>query len=137
IVSSTFIALDTIEMKLQNAYISEHVKPGQFIHINIANHTLNRPISIANIDKENQLITIIFKIIGSGTSELATYKAGTTIQELATCGNGFSVENTENETILLIGGGVGVPPLHYLGRLLAGKNNVISILGFQSKDYIF
>lgn len=137
IVSTQLIAAETIEMTLHNAYISQHAIPGQFLHISVPNHTLRRPISIANIEKEKELITIIFKVIGSGTSELATYKPGQTVNALGPCGNGFSFDNIEKETILLIGGGVGVPPLHYLGQLLSEKNNVISILGFQSAKHVF
>src|SRR5690625_6139486 len=75
ILSSKLIALDTIEMKLRNTYISQTVVPGQFIHIHVAGHMLRRPISVANADPEGTTITIVFKIIGSGTAKLADRKS--------------------------------------------------------------
>jgi|SRR5690625_1361335 len=138
ILSSKLIALDTIEMKLRNAYISQTVVPGQFIHINVAGHMLRRPISVANADPEGKTITIVFKIIGSGTAQLAEYQPGMMIDALGPSGNGFNLNQNEGSTVLLIGGGVGVPPLHYLGRTLASKNlNVVSILGFQTARSVF
>ena len=138
ILSSKLIALDTIEMKLRNTYISRTVVPGQFIHIHVAGHMLRRPISVANADPEGKTITIVFKIIGSGTAKLAEYQPGMMIDALGPSGNGFDLNQKEGSTVLLIGGGVGVPPLHYLGRTLACKNvNVISILGFQTDRAIF
>lgn len=131
------IALDTYEMKLMNQEVSEQVKAGQFLHIHIPNYTLRRPISIADVE-ENGVITIIFKAIGDGTSELVNYKQGDRLNALAPCGNGFSIADKHNETVVLVGGGVGVPPLHYLGRKLKEQNNkVITIIGFQSKEHVF
>lgn len=129
------IAKETIEMKLKNSYISKKASPGQFIHINIPNYTLRRPISIASIDDD--LITIIFKVLGDGTEKLASFNKGDRIQALGPCGNGFEQPN-KSDVVLLVGGGVGIPPLHYLGTLLSEKNiNIISVLGFQTKESVF
>ncbi|HEX6593871.1 MAG TPA: dihydroorotate dehydrogenase electron transfer subunit [Bacillota bacterium] len=136
--SVSTIARDTIEMVLENEYISNHALPGQFVHVLVPSHTLRRPISIANVDQKNNTITILFKVIGSGTEALATHQPGDTVDVLAPCGNGFNLQLNDMQTALLIGGGIGVPPLYYLGKALAEKEiNVISILGFQSADHIF
>lgn len=138
ILSSTMIALDTVEMIFKNTYMSQTAIPGQFLHISVADHMLRRPISIANIDREAETITIIFKIIGTGTAQLANYQSGMMIDALGPSGNGFRTNQDKGSTVLLIGGGVGVPPLHYLGKTLAQKNvNVISILGFQTAKAVF
>ncbi|MEC5422760.1 dihydroorotate dehydrogenase electron transfer subunit [Virgibacillus sp. C22-A2] len=138
IIKSTVIALDTIEMVLENSYISQYAVPGQFLHMNAEGHTLRRPISIADVDRASETITILFKIIGSGTKQLAAYQPGMSIDVLGPSGNGFYLEIEENPTILLIGGGIGVPPLYYLGKTLAREDvNIISVLGFQSADYVF
>lgn len=138
ILTSKIIALDTIEMKLRNAYISQTAVPGQFLHISIEGHMLRRPISIANTDQEAKTTTIIFKIIGTGTARLAQYQPGMVIDVLGPSGNGFNINQEEGSTVLLIGGGVGVPPLHYLGKELVRKNiNVISVLGFQTARAVF
>src|SRR5699024_7044278 len=131
------IALDTYEMKVKNEEVINQVKPGQFLHIQVPNFTLRRPISIADVE-EDGIITIIFKALGEGTTELSTYKQGDHLQAIAPCGNGFSIENKKDDTIVLVGGGVGVPPLHYLGKLLKRQNNkVITIIGFQTKESVF
>ncbi len=138
IVKSTEIALDTFEMVLQNEYISATAKPGQFLHISVSGHTLRRPISIANIDKENGTVTVLFKILGAGTAHLADYQAGMKLDVLGPGGNGFNLENAPGSTILLIGGGIGVPPLYSLGKTLKAEGmKIISVLGFQKQASVF
>lgn len=139
IVSTKQIAKDTIEMVLKNEYISHHANPGQFLHIAVANHTLRRPISIAAKDDEQATVTILFKVIGSGTDCLATYKVGEHVDVLGPCGNAFPVANIEKSaTVLLIGGGIGVPPIYFLGtRLKKAGVHVKSIIGFQSQENVF
>lgn len=139
IVSSTTIAKETIELVLQNEYISQHAVPGQFLHIAVSGHTLRRPLSIAAVDKANQTVTILFKIIGTGTKRLANYQVGENLDVLGPSGNGFPIDDIKQDsTILLIGGGIGVPPLYFLGtRLKEMGVNVQSIIGFQSKDFVF
>jgi|SRR5690625_85954 len=139
VISVNSIAKDTIEMVLSNEYISKHAVPGQFLHISVVGHTLRRPISIAAVDQMNQTVTILFKIIGTGTQSLATYQVGSFVDVLGPNGKGFPIDDlTTNDHILLIGGGIGVPPLYYLGTALKECGiNVQSIIGFQSKEYVF
>lgn len=138
IISVKEIAKDTIEMVLQNAYIAKNAVPGQFLHIRVEGHTLRRPISIACIDRDHLLVTILFKMVGDGTKQLAHYKKGMTIDAIGPSGNGFSWEGLSMKTALLVGGGIGVPPLYFLGRELAQQGiDVLSVLGFQSKEQIF
>lgn len=138
IVSNNVIAKDTVEMVLKNSSISENAIPGQFLHLFVNGHTLRRPISIADVDKENETVTILFKKLGSGTEELSGYQVGEILNVLGPSGNGFVIETEGIHTVLLIGGGIGVPPMYYLGKSLAKqKINVISVLGFQSKEHVF
>lgn len=139
IISSTQIAKDTIQLVLKNNYISAHATPGQFLHISVTGHTLRRPLSIANVDKKAQTVTVLFKIIGQGTAALAVYEQGQMLDVLGPSGNGFPTEDlTSNSTVLLIGGGIGVPPVHFLGKRLKEMGvHVQSILGFQSESYVF
>jgi len=130
------IAQDTVEMILKNDYISSNAVPGQFLHIAVPGHTLRRPISIADVDKKNALITILFKIVGSGTKGLAAYKPDMKLDVLGPRGRGFPI--TEESSVLLIGGGIGVPPLYYLGKTFKKQGaKVTSILGFQTEANIF
>ncbi|PAV29936.1 dihydroorotate dehydrogenase electron transfer subunit [Virgibacillus profundi] len=132
------IALDTIEMVLNNRYISRAAVPGQFLHVDIQGHTLRRPISIADVDKSEETVTILFKIMGSGTKHLSAYQTGMTFSVLGPSGNGFNIDNREAKSVLLIGGGIGVPPLYYLGKRLAEEGReIISVLGFQSAESVF
>lgn len=139
IVSLDSIAKETVKMVLENKYISETAKPGQFVHIAVSEHTLRRPISIAETNRADNTFTILFKIVGSGTERLANYKVGEYLDLLGPNGSGFPIDQIkENETILLIGGGIGVPPIHFLATELKKLNvNVHVILGFQSQDYMF
>ncbi len=132
------IALDTTEMVLVHEEVARTAIPGQFLHISVPGHTLRRPVSIADVDKKEHTITILFKQIGSGTKALASLPVGATLDVLGPNGNGFNLQEKNGDTILLIGGGIGVPPLYYLGKSLVEKGyKIISVLGFQTKDYVF
>src|SRR5690625_4070379 len=133
------IAKDTITMYIQHEYLANKTAPGQFLHILIQGHTLRRPISIADVNKEDETVTIIFKVIGEGTKRLAQYKQDDLLNVLGPNGKGFPTEDLTDETMLLIGGGVGIPPLHYLGKHLAKNSeaNIVTILGFHTKAHVF
>lgn len=133
------IAKETLEMTFQNEYIAKTALPGQFLHILVKKTMLRRPISIANVNEEESTVTIIFKIVGSGTKRLANYQVNETINILGPSGAGFPMENLCNKKVLLIGGGVGIPPLYFLGKKLAEDPSIsiLTILGFQSKEYRF
>lgn len=136
--SKKWIAKDTVELIVHSKSIASQAHPGQFLHIQAPGHTLRRPISIAHIDHEQHLITILFKVIGTGTSALAACKVGTEISMLGPLGNGFPLDQKSGSTALLIGGGIGIPPLYALGTALTQRGvHVISILGYQTKDYVF
>lgn len=138
IYSKKWIAKDTVELKIHSENIAHEAHPGQFLHIHVQGHTLRRPISIAHIDRELDLITILFKELGSGTKTLAALEAGEEVNMLGPLGNGFPLEQTKGSTALLIGGGIGVPPLYALGHALVEKGiNVISVLGYQTKEHVF
>lgn len=139
IVSSEQIAKETIEIVLENEYISQRAKPGQFVHVAVRGHTLRRPISIAATDLDKNTFTILFKTIGSGTTHLADYTVGEDVDLLGPNGTSFPIDKIkEEETLLLVGGGIGVPPIYFLATELAKlKVNVHTVLGFQSKDYLF
>lgn len=138
IVSNKSVARNTYEMVLQSDHVSETAIPGQFLHIAIPNFTLRRPLSIATVDQEDETITIVYKVVGDGTRQLATFTEGMILSVMGPNGNGFDINVSEQATVLLIGGGVGIPPLHFLGKTLSESGiTVKSILGFQSKEDIF
>ena len=115
--------------------VSEVTRPGQFINIKLDGFYLRRPISVC--DKGEDTLTIIYKVVGEGTEYMATLKEGAELDVLIGLGNGFDV-NASGDTALLLGGGVGVPPLYMLCKKLieAGKK-VTVCLGFNTKSEVF
>lgn len=138
IVSNEAIAHLTYEMVLEHEYISQTAIPGQFLHIAIPNFTLRRPLSIAAVDQTTHQVTIVYKVVGDGTRQLARMTTGSIVQAMGPNGNGFDLNVNQAVTVLLVGGGVGIPPLHFLGKQLSEKGvTVKSILGFQTKADVF
>ena len=114
---------------------SDITAPGQFINIKIDGFFLRRPISICDYDETS--ITIIYKVVGDGTEAMAQMSVGTVLDILVSLGNGFDTSKSDN-TPLLIGGGVGVPPMYNLCKKLINEGKKVSvILGFNTKNEIF
>lgn len=110
-------------------------KPGQFINIELDGFYLRRPISICDYDENT--ITIIYKIVGNGTEKMSNLKEGTVLDVLTGLGNGFET-TISGEKPLLIGGGVGTPPMYNLCKELVKENKKpIVVLGFAGKDDVF
>lgn len=110
------------------------LSPGQFLHLQVPGYYLRRPISICDWTRDT--IDIVYKLVGGGTRELARLGRGDKLDALGPLGNGFSIADA-GEKPLLIGGGVGVPPLVGLARrlLLAGKTPT-ALLGFNTEKEI-
>lgn len=102
--------------------------PGQFVNIRIDGFYLRRPISVC--DWEDGKLTLIYKTVGEGTQAMADMPAGARLDLLTGLGNGFSLENSGNMP-LLVGGGVGAPPLYALAKLLLQAGRTVTVvLGF-------
>ncbi|MBP3381986.1 MAG: dihydroorotate dehydrogenase electron transfer subunit [Clostridia bacterium] len=109
--------------------------PGQFVNLKLDGLFLRRPISICDYD--DTTITLIYKVVGEGTAQMAEMQAGEQVDVLVGLGNGYSVDKC-GDNALLIGGGVGVPPLYNLcKKLLAAGKTVTVVLGFNTADEIF
>lgn len=109
--------------------------PGQFLNIQLDGLYLRRPISVCDYDENS--ITIIYKTVGKGTEQMAGMSAGEKLDVLNGLGNGFDISKS-GEKPLLIGGGVGVPPLYNLAKRLAEKQcEVSAILGFNTAGEVF
>ncbi len=134
IISNENIAKDTFRMILQGdtQYITA---PGQFINIEIEGFYLRRPISVCDYNENS--ITIIYKVVGAGTKAMQNMQEGQTLDILTGLGNGFNI-NKDAKSPLLIGGGVGTPPLYNLAKKLIEKGAKPTIvLGFTSKQDVF
>lgn len=123
--SNELVAQDTYKMILNEAI---DAKCGQFINIKLNNYYLRRPISISKINEKD--FEIIYKIKGFGTNDLANIKSGEYLNILLPLGNGF--ELVENKNVLLVGGGIGIPPLLQLADELKPCNNVQLLIGLNN-----
>ena len=109
--------------------------PGQFVNLAIDGLFLRRPISVC--DCEPDRLTLIYKVVGEGTERMSRMKAGDELDLLTGLGNGFSI-GADLRRPLLVGGGVGVPPLYLLAkRLLAAGLPVQAVLGFNTAAECF
>lgn len=133
ILSNEKIAKDVYKMILEGdtQYITA---PGQFINIKLDGKFLRRPISVCDCDENT--ITIIYKVVGSGTEYMAQLESGEVLDVLTGLGNGYDISKSSKP--LLIGGGVGVPPMYMLAKKLieSGQKPTV-ILGFNTKEEIF
>ena len=108
---------------------------GQFINIKLDGFFLRRPISVCDYD-ENTL-TIIYKVVGHGTESLSHYEKGQTLDILCGLGNGYDT-SLSGDSPLLVGGGVGVPPLYHLAKILIAQGKSVQvILGFNGAEEVF
>lgn len=133
------IADNIYEMVLHGEITREMKVPGQFVHIRVSpstEHVLRRPISIANVDSDKELLTIIYRAEGQGTKKMSALKVGDTLDILTPLGHGYPIEEASH--VLLVGGGIGVPPLHELSKHLNRKGiKTTHVLGFNSKKDVF
>jgi len=142
IIKQQCIAENIFELTLEGNLVQEIKEPGQFVHLKVGEFSeplLRRPISIANVEKEKNQFTMIYRSEGLGTRVLSTKEAGQVVDVLGPLGNGFPLDAVKpGETALLVGGGIGVPPLYELSKQLVAKNvTVIHVLGYQSRSVSF
>lgn len=129
------IAKDTYRMQLQGK-IAQDMKPGQFVNIKVDGYMLRRPISICSIESKNEFV-IVYKVVGDGTKALSELSARRMLDVFGPLGSSYPIHE-ELEEVLLIGGGVGVPPLYELAkqyRAIDKKVNVV--LGFNDAASVF
>jgi len=114
---------------------SEITSSGQFVNIELENLFLRRPISVCDLNGSH--LTLIYKTIGKGTEQLSRMEKGKILDLLTGLGNGYSTSMSGNKPVL-IGGGVGVPPMYLLAKTLISEGKQpIAILGFNTKSEIF
>ena len=121
-------------MRLESPELEEQ-KPGGFVNIRPEGLFLRRPISV--FDSEAGRLTILYKVVGRGTERMSGMKPGETLDVLTGLGNGYDLGKA-GETPLLLGGGVGVPPLYLLAKkLIAQGKRVSAVLGFNTAEEVF
>lgn len=133
IISNTALTETVYEMKLSGD--TSGIKCGQFVNILIDGLFLRRPISVCDLNGD--ILTLVYKVVGHGTKKMANMPIGQKLDVLTELGNGYDL-SVSGDTPLLIGGGVGVPPMFLCAkRLIEGGKSVTVILGFNTKNEVF
>ena len=130
--------------RMQLAGDTAGILPGQFVNIRVEGQFLRRPISVCNISEvrgerleARGVLTIIYKVVGVGTEAMSHLPVGTQLDVLTVLGNGYDLSKA-GDAPLLVGGGVGVPPMYMLARQLREMGKAVRvILGFNTKEEVF
>ena len=126
---------DSVYKMVLGGDTSAIIAPGQFVNIQLKGKFLRRPISVCDYDSKT--LTIIYKVVGKGTEQMCRMTAGKTLDILTGLGNGYDL-TLSGESPVLLGGGVGVPPMYNLAKaLLAQGKSVSVILGFNTQEEVF
>ena len=134
ILSNTPLTSTVYKMVLQGD-TSAITAPGQFVNIQLSGRFLRRPISVCDYD--GSTLTILYKVVGGGTAQMAAMAEGQALDILTGLGNGYDL-SISGEHPVLLGGGVGVPPLYRLAKDLIAQGKTVSVvLGFNTASEVF
>ena len=127
------ISYEVYSMWIKTDDIAKYAKPGQFISVycNDGSRLLPRPISICEIDQEDNAIRIVYRVFGQGTREFSTLRTGRQLELLGPLGNGFPLKSKK---AILIGGGIGIPPMLELAKQLKCEKEIV--LGFKEETFL-
>ncbi len=127
VVSQKELAPGIFDMWIETQ-LAGQAAPGQFIMVYPRGEStlLPRPISICEADVESGRLRIVYRVAGKGTTEFSTYGPGDDIAVMGTLGNGFPLEPAQGKRALLLGGGIGIPPLVQLARELPGETSIVA-----------
>ena len=109
-------------LTLTSEEISKSTLPGQFVHITVSNKLdMRRPFSVMSVDEESNTFDILYKVVGEGTRQLSKSKIGDVLSVIGPIGNGFKLSDKKNP--LLIGGGVGIPPMIAIAQKIKANDS--------------
>lgn len=132
---------DIYVLDLVGDFPYDQVQPGQFVNVKIGTgveHPLRRPLSIASCNIKKETLTLVYRVVGAGTSWLSQREDGDFIDILGPLGNGFPLPTKLNSKVLVVGGGVGIPPLYQLVKEIEPlASQVDIILGFKDQSDCF
>lgn len=133
IIRQEMIGIDIFSMIIQAKEIAVQAKPGQFVDLYSADGSklLPRPISLCEIDREAGTLRLVYRIAGKGTAEFSKLTSEHTIDVLGPLGNGF---NLEDGKAILIGGGIGIPPMLQLAKELKCEKSIV--LGYRDEEFL-
>lgn len=127
------IADDVYSLWLKTEQIAEHAVPGQFIAIysRDGSRLLPRPLSICGVDREDKAVRVVYRVAGRGTKEFSGYHTGRNLEIMGPLGNGFPLKEKK---AMIIGGGIGIPPMLYLAKELKCEKQIL--LGFREETFL-
>lgn len=135
------LAQDVFELTLEGDIVLNMKAPGQFIHIKVPRHDLilRRPISLSDIDHKNKQCKVVIRPKAEGTWAIVQAELNSELDCLGPLGHGFPIDDLKaQQTALLIGGGIGIPPLLECAKQLHSKGVIVTtLLGFQNKAAVF
>ncbi len=133
VISQEVIATDIMSLVIKAETIANEAVAGQFVSLysKDGGHLLPRPISLCEIDKKLGTIRLVYRIVGYGTKEFSGLKAGDMIDIMGPLGNGFM---KKEDSAILIGGGIGIPPMLQLARELSCEKNIV--LGYRDELFL-
>ena len=120
------ISKDIFSLTIETSMASE-ARAGQFIglYIEDASRLLARPISICDVDTAKGLIRMVYRISGEGTRQLSAYHAGKAFYALGVLGNGYDISVTEGKRTIIMGGGIGIPPMLLAAKSVSGEKEIV------------
>lgn len=130
VISNKQLSHEMYEMEFKAPNMAVQCSPGQFVHIITGpgcDPLLRRPISLYDVNKDQGIISLLYKVVGRGTELMTKIKANDYVDVMGPLGRGFSIDQAPRKT-LLIGGGVGMAPLVYLARELKRSQNEITVI---------
>ena len=132
--SQECIAKGIYSMWISTKVIAKEAKAGQFISLfsKDGSRLLPRPISLCEIDREGGRLRIVYRVAGAGTEEFSHLKAGDEVDILGPLGNGFPMEEGKGKRVMLMGGGIGVPPMLEMAKQLNCEKQII--LGYRDEN---
>ena len=138
VVSQEQIARDIYSMWIRTEEIAGLAVPGQFISMYTEDRSklLPRPISLCEIDREQKLLRVVYRVTGkgTGTEQFSRLRPGDSVEILGPLGNGFLLEPGTGKKVFLIGGGIGVPPMLELAKQLDAEKQLV--MGYRDEQFL-
>ena len=132
------IGTDIFSLKLKTEKIAAEAKAGQFVSVyeKDSARLLPRPISVCEADEKSGVLRLVFRIAGEGTRAFSGLEKGETVEIVGPLGNGFPTDCSSHRHALVIGGGIGIPPMLELSKRLEGGAEVTAVLGYRDELFL-